>query len=100
MGYVSVVFSRARRDVGGRVRRGEGDADEFVSVVHVGAPIDEGGMAPEHIATACVFNRGQQLSAADFLVALRTELREDEFTLVVPHPVTARLFDDEDLAEE
>src|SRR5258708_2294416 len=72
------------RDGGGCIRGGEGDADEVLAVVHVGAAIGEGGMAPQHVASARAFDRGQQPGAADFLVVLRVELREDEFALIIP----------------
>jgi hypothetical protein len=55
--------------------------------VDVGAAVRESGMTPKHVATAGFLNRGQQFGAAEFLVTLRRELREDEFALVVPQPV-------------
>lgn len=35
-----------------RIRLGEGDAEEFLPVVDVGAAVREGGVAPEHVAAA------------------------------------------------
>ena len=82
-----------------RVRSGEGNADQLLAIVDVGTAVREGGVTPEHVAATSFFNRGQQLGAAEFFVALWSELRKDEFALIVPKPVAPGLLDGEDLAE-
>src|SRR5262245_55304172 len=66
-------------------------AKEFFAVVHIGAAIRECRMTPEHVASARVFLWIEELGAADFVVALRRQFREDQFALIVPDPAARRL---------
>lgn len=68
--------------------------------MNVGAAVGKCRMTPKDVASTRVLDGGQQLRAAEFLVSLGIEPGEDQFTLIIPKPVTAVLFHDEHLAEQ
>jgi len=76
------------------------DADEFASVVDVSGAVGEGGVAPENVATAGIFRWLEQFGAADEVEAVWRQASEEEFTLIVPDPISVLVFNDEGGGEE
>src|SRR5262245_2470166 len=57
-------------------------------------------MTPKHVASAGVFERGKEFGPADFLVTLWAELGQNQFSLIIPKPITPSLLHHEDLTEQ
>src|SRR5690349_24648635 len=78
--------------------RRQRDADDLLVVAGVDGFVREGGMRPDDGPAGIAVDRIDQVRAAEFLVFLGRELRDDEVALLAEDEAAVAVFDHEGVA--
>src|SRR5438876_9360416 len=78
--------------------RGQRRADYLRVVSRIDAAIGKSGMRPDDGTTGVAVARFEQVGAADFLVFLRAQLRDDEVAFFIEQEITVCVLHDESIA--